>query len=1489
MGLLQLMNQWRSRGMRRRRSEAKSAVVANGFRRCRIEALESRQLMAADLYAGSVYFEPANGTDSVGNTFTINWQGGATGTDMSTLTINLDKNQNGSIDDGEAFFNTVQGAPGVYGATPLTILSHSGFTVDSAVVSNGGQSLTFTFTGFQSGDTLQFQIDVDEQGVDAQGNQSVSAVVEGKEFEGSILSGTFTNPNYYTATGSGIYVDAFNSELQASGLNLPPDSYTGGYLNPTGTTDETVFTAGVMFPVNQIPLPSSIAGNVSYATNGAWNDPNATFVNISGVTLQLLDANGNAVLDSNGHAITTTTDANGNYEFDNLGPGTYRVREIQPAGYLEGGDKIGSLGGAIDNIDELGSITVVANDHGVHYDFVEQVPATVSGNVYVITNGDCDDPNATKTAIAGVSLTLVDSNGNAVLDGNGHAITTVTDANGHYSFTGLNPGTYGVRETVPAGYIVGCDYVGTVNGTPVGSKPDGTDLTNIQLFSGQNGINYNFHLLLPVNISGTVDSEVLGNCVDPTAVYTPLAGVTVVLVDANGNNVLDGNGHAITTVTDVNGHYSFTNLAIGTYGVHMIMPAGYYQDESDVGTVLGVTKGVSTTPIALDDVQMYSGQSGINYNFIVLPPPSIAGKVIFNQDGDCDPSQPGVANVTVNLLDSNGHIVMTTTTDANGEYIFKVVPPGTYTVQEIVPGGYLEDAAHPGCNGGVVINPHTITLVGLNPGEHPVNYDFCIDLPVDISGQVFVQSNANCVVATSLAPLAGVTVVLVDSAGNQVFDGNGNAITTVTAADGSYSFSGLRHGTYGVHILQPTGYYPGYSNVGTVNGLTDGISTSSIALDDAFLNQGQHGIHYDFVVLPPATLAGKVIFNTDGTCDPTTEPGVPNVTVNLLDANGNVVETTTTDANGLYSFTLIPPGTYTVQEVVPGGFFEQAAHLGCNGGVILNPHTITLVGLNPGDHPVNYDFCIMTLGTISGFAFQDGSNIQFVGGDTVTSLSQIPASLLASHDGKRTSDDTMLAGVVVTLADANGVPLHDSHGNLIQTTTDANGHYIFKNLLPGSYTVLEGGAGGYFQWINTPGSTGGNAPYLGNVINSVTLTAGQNSVENDFSFVRASNFSFFLPFSNVLPPPNPTYVLPQNPYLVNPLPQVLAPNPQNPIPQGSGADGYTWHLSVINAGQPRQLQSFGDAVAQFTAAGVDIEGWANGALKGSTWKLRTQGDDGDEIITSVTFGMMGGLPVTGDFDGDGRTDVGVFLRGQWFIDLNGNGYWDNEDLWAKLGYQDDLPATGDWDGDGKTDIGIFGRAWPGDPNHIHHEPGLPHPDNTRQGRHKNVPPRPDQATHGVRTMQRSSTGKMRADLIDHVFHYGVPGDMPIAGAFNGSGIDTIGVFRDGQWHLDIDGDGRFQRSDLMISMGQAGDIPVIGDFNGDGIDELGVYRQGTWLIDLNGDHQIDDANDMIVDFGGPADRPIVGDWDGDGRDDMGVYQEGVSDDGVAAAPQGDLK
>ena len=79
---------------------------------------------------------------------------------------------------------------------------------------------------------------------------------------------------------------------------------------------------------------------------------------------------------------------------------------------------------------------------------------------------------------------------------------------------------------------------------------------------------------------------------------------------------------------------------------------------------------------------------------------------------------------------------------------------------------------------------------------------------------------------------------------------------------------------------------------------------------------------------------------------------------------------------------------------------------------------------------------------------------------------------------------------------------------------------------------------------------------------------------------------------------------------------------------------------------------------------------------------------------SLSVYRDGDLPVTGNWNGDGVTQVGLYRpsTGQWFLDLNGDKSWDGcrRDLCiSSFGTAGDLPVTGDWNGAGRSKIGLF--------------------------------------------------------------------------------------------------------------------------------------------------------------------------------------------------------
>jgi hypothetical protein len=124
--------------------------------------------------------------------------------------------------------------------------------------------------------------------------------------------------------------------------------------------------------------------------------------------------------------------------------------------------------------------------------------------------------------------------------------------------------------------------------------------------------------------------------------------------------------------------------------------------------------------------------------------------------------------------------------------------------------------------------------------------------------------------------------------------------------------------------------------------------------------------------------------------------------------------------------------------------------------------------------------------------------------------------------------------------------------------------------------------------------------------------------------------------------------------------------------------------------------------------------------------------------------------------------------------------------------------------------------------------------------------------------------------------YGEATDLPIAGDWTGTGVKRIGIFRNGTWILDINGNGVIDAGDKTISFGQAGDIPVVGDWRGTGQIALGLFRQGTFILDLSG-HLTGvptGLSDASFTFGQAGDIPIVADWNGSGTAKVGVFLNG---------------
>ncbi len=133
---------------------------------------------------------------------------------------------------------------------------------------------------------------------------------------------------------------------------------------------------------------------------------------------------------------------------------------------------------------------------------------------------------------------------------------------------------------------------------------------------------------------------------------------------------------------------------------------------------------------------------------------------------------------------------------------------------------------------------------------------------------------------------------------------------------------------------------------------------------------------------------------------------------------------------------------------------------------------------------------------------------------------------------------------------------------------------------------------------------------------------------------------------------------------------------------------------------------------------------------------------------------------------------------------------------------------------------------------------------------------------------RNSLTSGPADIIANIQqNIGADKDFPIAGDWDGDGVDTIGVFNSGTFGLSNSNDFVAQ-PDLLFNFGQLGDVPVAGDWDGDGIDTIGVFRAGTFLLRNSNSAG---APDITFNFGLAGGLPVAGDWNGDRIDTVGVF------------------
>jgi hypothetical protein len=276
-----------------------------------------------------------------------------------------------------------------------------------------------------------------------------------------------------------------------------------------------------------------------------------------------------------------------------------------------------------------------------------------------------------------------------------------------------------------------------------------------------------------------------------------------------------------------------------------------------------------------------------------------------------------------------------------------------------------------------------------------------------------------------------------------------------------------------------------------------------------------------------------------------------------------------------------------------------------------------------------------------------------------------------------------------------------------------------------------------------------------------------------------------------------------------------------------GGNGYMRLMKFSPAKDLISVKTFSPYISQFE---TDSDSQFSTPLFHSETAARTSDFDRDGLsdlaffnlgvwkvqgMSNVTYGsaIQGDLPVSMDYDGDGKTDLAVWRPANftWYVKLV-------TEMTAVYGEAGDIPVPADYNGDGKADIAMFRPSSPyhwyikGQTGYDYGEAGVIPVPGDYDGDGK-----VDAAYYKISTGMWNVKGQITNK------HYGDTGYIPVPGDYNGDGKTDVAIFdpATGIWHLDSANTGV---NNVTVLTPVAGDIPAPGDYFGDGKTHPAIYR-----------------------------------------------------------------
>ena len=620
---------------------------------------------------------------------------------------------------------------------------------------------------------------------------------------------------------------------------------------------------------------------------------------------------------------TTTTTASGTYEFIGLDNGYYIVEvgdtngapntgnaapyggtqtaepndnQTVTAGSANGTNGVcaagcnnnwGSTASTLNsgNLNLLNSPTAEEIIGGVNFGY--NVPnAVLYGNIWWDVNGSTTQ-NAGETGLSGFSVQRwSDPNGDGDPADGVLQSTTTTDADGNYSFSGLAAGSYVIVVVPPT--LLNNVWTETVESTGGTGSLDNRIPVTVAAGAISGSHNFAYTQSSTSEIGDTLyfdlDSDSLQ---DPGEDGIP--SVTVWLyTDVDRDGTIDDGVDELyaTDVTDASGNYLFSAVPAGSYVVKV--------DTDDPDFPTNVT--------ATGDPDLVAASIG---DFIWLDA---------NGNGTFNAGEDGIPGVVVNLYsDSDGsgtfngadELVESTITNINGNYLFTGLPAGGYFVD-------VDETTLPSASLAITTTDPATTLITLANSLSTTQVltadaGYSLSSNFSIGNRLWHDVDNDGVQDAGESGIPFVDVVVTNGTGT----GCAGGCRVTTDADGFWIVTGLTNGSFTVDVDNTDDDFPRDFTLTT--GSTDPRVVNVAGAD---LTNVDFGYRYTGSgSSPTGTISGRVFLDGDGDLAYDVGEARSGTTVNLLDSGNNIVATTTTAADGTYSFAGAFIGQYSVESV----------------------------------------------------------------------------------------------------------------------------------------------------------------------------------------------------------------------------------------------------------------------------------------------------------------------------------------------------------------------------------------------------------------------------------------------------------------------------------------------------------------------------------------------------------------------------------------------